>query len=109
MWHPLRADGVERARIRVAILRSTAGVETRRAGRFRNMRKVEPAADDLAKQAFSRKTPNEVWVGDMTQIATRKGPTHLAVVIDLCTHRVTGWFTGTNQTAKLGVEAMQGA
>ena len=110
MWHLLRANGVECGRNRVARLRRISGIETRRTGRFRNMRtyqKVEPAADDLVKRAFSRKTPNEVWVGDMTQIATRKGPLHLAVFIDVCTHRVTGWSTGTSQTAKLAVEAMQ--
>lgn len=43
----------------------------------------------------------------MTQIATRKGPLHLAVFIDVCTHRVTGWSTETSQTARLAVEAMQ--
>lgn len=110
MWHLLRADGVECGRNRVAGLCRIAGIETRRTGRFRNMRtyqKVEPAADDLVKLAFSRKTPNEIWVGDMTQIATRKGPIHLAVFINVCTHRVTGWSTGTRQTAKLAVEAMQ--
>jgi putative transposase len=110
MWHLLRARGVECGRNRVARLRHHAGIETTRMARFRKMRtyqKIEPAADDLVKREFTRTTQNQVWVGDMTQIATRKGPLHLATFIDVCTHRVVGWSTGTSQTAKLVITAMQ--
>lgn len=110
MWHLLRARGITCGRNRVARLRRISGIETLRTARFRKMRtyqKIEPAADDLVKRAFARTMPNQVWVGDMTQIATRKGPLHLAAFIDVCTHRVIGWSTGTSQTAKLAVTAMQ--
>jgi putative transposase len=110
MWHLLRAQGVACGRNRVARLRRIAGIETARTARFRKMRtyqKIEPAAADLVKRGFTRTTPNQVWVGNMTQIATRKGPLHLAAFIDVCTHRVIGWSTGTSQTAKLAVDAMQ--
>jgi putative transposase len=110
MWHLLRARGITCGRNRVARLRRISGIETLRTARFRKMRtyqKIEPAADDLVKRAFTRTMPNQVWVGDMTQIATRKGPLHLAAFIDVCTHRVIGWSTGTSQTAKLAVTAMQ--
>ena len=110
MWRLLLAEGLPCGRNRVGRLRRIAGIETRRSARFRKMRtyqKIEPPADDLVKRAFDRKTPNKVWVGDMTQIATRKGPLHLAAFIDLCTHRVVGWATGASQTAKLAIAALQ--
>ena len=109
-WHLLRAEGVNCSRNRIARLRRMAGIETQRMARFRKMRtyqKTEPPAEDLVKRAFAVKAPNRVWVGDMTQIATRKGPLHLAAFIDLCTHRVIGWATATSQTAKLAVAALQ--
>lgn len=109
-WHLLRAEGVNCSRNRVARIRRIAGIETRRVARFKKMRtyqKTEPPAEDLVKREFAVKLPNRVWVGDITQIATRKGPLHLAAFIDLCTHRVIGWATATSQTAKLAVTALQ--
>jgi putative transposase len=35
--------------------------------------------------------PNQVWVGDLTYIATEEGWLFLAVVIDLFSRRVVGW------------------
>lgn len=110
MWRLLQAEGVDCGRNRVARLRRIAGIETRRTARFRKMRtyqKTEPPAPDLVQRGFSVKSPNRVWVGDMTHIATSKGPLYLAAFIDLCTHRVIGWATSTNQTAKLAVTALQ--
>jgi putative transposase len=103
-WRLLQAQGVSCSRNRVAKVRRLAGIETRRTARFRKMRtyqKSEPPAEDLVKRDFAVKAPNRVWVGDMTQIATRQGPLHLAAFIDLCTRRVIGWATATSQTAKL--------
>jgi putative transposase len=109
-WRLLQARGVSCSRNRVAKVRRLAGIETRRTARFRKMRtyqKSEPPAEDLVKRDFAVKAPNRVWVGDMTQIATRQGPLHLAAFIDLCTRRVIGWATATSQTAKLAVTALQ--
>jgi transposase InsO family protein len=109
-WRLLQAEGVICGRNRVARIRRIAGIETRRMARFKKMRtyqKTEPPAEDLIKREFAVKLPNRAWVGDMTQIATRKGPLHLAAFVDLCTHRVTGWATATSQTAKLAVTALQ--
>jgi transposase InsO family protein len=109
-WRLLQAEGVNCSRNRVARIRRIAGIETRRMARFKKMRtyqKTEPPAKDLVKREFAVKLPNRVWVGDMTQIATRKGPLHLAAFVDLCTHRVIGWATATSQTAKLAVTALQ--
>jgi putative transposase len=108
-WRLLQAEGVACGRNRVARLRRIAGIETRRTARFKKMRtyqKSEPPALDLVKRQFAVKTPNRVWVGDMTAIPTRKGPLHLAAFIDLCTHRVIGWASAASQTAKLAVTAL---
>jgi transposase InsO family protein len=72
-WRLLRAEGVDCGRNRVARLRRIAGIETRRTTRFRRRRtyqKSEPPAPDLVQRRFAVKTPNQVWVGDMTYIPT---------------------------------------
>jgi putative transposase len=110
MWRLLRAEGAMCGRNRVARLRRIAGIETLRMARFQSMRthqNTEPPAPDLVQRRFAVKAPNLVWVGDFTQIPTRKGPIHLAAYHDLCTHSVTGWAISSSQTAKLAITALQ--
>lgn len=109
-WRQLLLEGRDCGRNRVARLRQRSGIETKRTLRFRKMIKSqrrEPPAPNLLQRQFKQAEPNLVWVGDMTQVNTRKGPLHLAINIDLCTHRVVGWATGTSQTAELAVAALQ--
>lgn len=109
-WKQLLSEGRDCGRNRVARLRQQSGIETKRTIRFRkagNSQRREPAATDLLQRQFMQSKPNRVWVGDMTHVHTRKGPLHLAVKIDLCTHLVVGWATATSQTAELAVKALQ--
>lgn len=109
----LQNEGIACGRNRVARLRKEAGIETRRTRQHKRTRehrerlKNELAVPDLVKRRFKMTIPNQVWVGDMTQIPTRKGPVYLAMFKDLCTHSITGWAMSTNQTAALGIEALQ--
>lgn len=109
----LQNEGLVCGRNRVGRLRKEAGIEARRTRQHKRTRahrerlKTELAAPDLVQRRFKVTIPNQVWVGDMTQIPTRKGPVHLAIFKDLCTHSVTGWAMSTNQTAALGIEALQ--
>jgi putative transposase len=109
-WKQLLNEGRDCGRNKVARLRRQSGIETKRVIRFRkkiHSQRREPAAADLLQRHFLQSKPNRVWVGDMTHVHTRKGPLHLAVKIDLCTHRVVGWATSTSQTAELAVRALQ--
>ncbi len=52
-------------------------------------------------------TPNTVWAGDMTYIATDEGWLYLAVVLDLFSRKIIGWSMGTTITAELACRALE--
>ena len=63
-------------------------------------------APDLLRRDFSATQPNQRWVADLTEFATRKGKLHLAGIIDLYAGRVVGWSISDRRTAELAVDAL---
>lgn len=93
-WRRLVAQGESCGRHRVARLRRAHGIEARRMRRFRAAyatRTSEPAGPNLLEQQFLVDRAEQVWVADITFVATRRGWLYLAVVIDLYARRVVGW------------------
>lgn len=93
-WRRLVADGEHCGRHRVARLRRTHGIEARRMRRFRAAyatRKTDPAGPNRLDQHFVTERADQVWVGDITFIPTRRGWLYLAVLVDLYARRVVGW------------------
>jgi transposase InsO family protein len=54
-------------------------------------RHAEQIAPNLLARTFQAEAPNQVWVSDITYLATREGWLYLAVVLDLFARRVVGW------------------
>jgi hypothetical protein len=50
-----------------------------------------PVAPNLLDQNFVANRPNQVWLADITYIATGEGWLYLAVILDLFTRKVVGW------------------
>lgn len=93
-WRALVTQGESCGRHRVARLRRAHGIEARRMRRFRSAyaaRNTEPAAPNRLDRDFVTEHPDQVWVGDITFVATRRGWLYLAVVLDLYSRRVVGW------------------
>jgi len=70
------------------------GILTRRRRRFRlttHSKHRHWIAPNLLKRQFKADKPNQVWVGDVTFVATRAGWLYLAVLLDLHSRRVVGW------------------
>lgn len=112
MWHVLRHEKNRCGRNRVARLRRYAGIRTLRTERLQSRpapQQKEPPAPNLLKRNFKVAVPNRVWVGDMTQITTLTGLSHLSIFLDLSTHLVVGWAMGTSQTAALAAQTIEGA
>ena len=112
MWHLLRAEHNFCGRNRVARLRRCAGIRTLRTERLLSKpatQQKEPPAANLVKRNFKVAVPNRVWVGDMTQIPTRTGLSHLSIFLDLSTHFVVGWAMEDSQTAALAVQTIEAA
>lgn len=108
-WRLLNAQGIRCGKHRVARLRQLEGIQTARVKRFRVMQAKErpqPPVPDLVKRAFQVGAPNKIWVGDMTQLRTRQGMMHLAVVLDLFARRVVGWSMDSSQAVSLPMAAL---
>lgn len=66
-----------------------------------------PVAENLLQQNFTAQRPNQVWVGDITYIATGEGWLYLAVVLDLYSRKVVGWSMSDRMTATLVCDALR--
>ncbi len=51
-----------------------------------------PVAENLLNRVFQPAAPNAVWTSDITYIATDEGWLYLAVVIDLFSRQIVGWW-----------------
>jgi putative transposase len=52
---------------------------------------------------------NQIWVSDITYIATLEGWLYLAIILDLFSRKVVGWKLGETLEAELVVTALQNA
>lgn len=90
----LCANGTRTSRKRVARLMRVAGLHGSSRRRYRGAPKPRPPvaapAPDHVQQDFTAEAPDQVWVADLTQIATQAGRSHLAVVLDVFSRRVVG-------------------
>jgi putative transposase len=66
-----------------------------------------PVAKNLLMQNFTTERPDQVWVGDMTYLATDEGWLYLAVVLDLYSRKVVGWSMSERMTATLVGDALR--
>jgi putative transposase len=60
---------------------------------------VEPLAhrpQDLVQCNFSATRPNQLWVSDLTYVATWRGFVSVAFVIDAHSRRIAGWGATTS-------------
>lgn len=86
VWRQLLVEGITCGRERVARLRRTHSIVTRRRRRFQlttHSKHQRWIAPNLLQRQFHVDQPNRVWAGDVTFIATRAGWLYLAVILDL--------------------------
>lgn len=63
-------------------------------------------APDLVKRDFSATGPDQLWVADITHIATWAGWLYLAVVLDAWSRRVVGWAMASHLRTELVLDAL---
>jgi putative transposase len=95
VWKQLRREGRVVARCTVARLMRRA--ELRGAVRGRKFKVTTgpdtavPRPPDLVTRRFAAARPNELWVADLTYVATWRGFAYVAFVIDVFARRIVGW------------------
>lgn len=107
----LRAEGSTASRGRIERLMRRHGIRGVAARRFRpvttDSRHGLPIAPDLLGQDFQAPAPNQVWLSDITYIATEEGWLYLAAVLDLATRKVVGWAMREHLRAELASAALR--
>jgi putative transposase len=68
-----------------------------------------PIAPNRLKEAGRPKALNQVWVSDITYIATGQGWVYLAGVMDLCSRKIVGWACASHLKTTLVREALRQA
>jgi putative transposase len=105
----LADHGVHVGGKRVARLLRAAHLQgvSRRKGRSTTRRQpgVQPAPD-LVQRDFTATGPDELWVADITYVATWAGWLYLAVVLDAWSRRVVGWAMATHLRTELVLDAL---
>ena len=108
----LAAQGIGVGRKRVARLMRHAGLHgVSRRKQFVTTRRDAnaEAAPDLVNRQFRAAAPNQLWVADITYIATGAGFEFLAVVLDAWSRRVVGWAMAAHLRTELVLDALDRA
>jgi putative transposase len=105
----LQAQGVRCGRKRVARLMRDANLTGAQRRRYRGTTRQDrraAAAPDLVQRDFTTSAPNQLWVADMTYVATGEGWLYLATVLDAWSRRIVGWAMGDTLRTDLVVDAL---
>jgi len=112
MMKKLREEGFQIGRYRVRNLMAKLNLNVRQRVAYkvttkRNHR--DAVAHNLLNQNFNPVAPNQVWAGDITYLKTGEGWMYLAIVMDLYSRRIVGWFISKRMTTDLICKAMMKA
>ena len=66
----------------------------------------DAVADNLLNQNFNPVALNQVWAGDVTYLRTGEGWMYLAIVMDLYSRRIVGWYVDKRMTTDLVSKAL---
>jgi transposase InsO family protein len=64
---------------------------------------------DLVARDFTATRPNQLWVSDLTYVATWRGYVYVAFVIDVFSRRIVGWRVSTSLRSDLALDALEQA
>jgi transposase InsO family protein len=64
---------------------------------------------DLVERNFTATRPNQLWVSDLTYVATWRGFVYVAFVIDVFSRRIVGWRVSSSLRSDLALDALEQA
>ena len=112
VWKEMNRQRIAVARCTVA--RLMAGMGLRGVVRGRRTTTTIPAViaerpRDLVERNFTATRPNQLWVADLTYVATWRGFVYVAFVIDAFSRRIVGWRAATSLRSDLALDALEQA
>lgn len=112
VWRQLGREGITVARCTVERLMRRMGlVGAVRGKRIRTTIPDEAAVrpDDLVERNFTASRPNQLWVADLTYVATWAGFVYVAFVVDAFSRRIVGWRVSRSLRSDLALDALEQA
>jgi putative transposase len=109
IWRQLHREGIAVARCTVERLMGELGLEGVRRGKAHKTTTPDAAARpaDLVERDFSAQRPNQLWVADLTYVATWSGFVYVALVIDAFSRFVVGWQASRSLRTDLALDALE--
>jgi putative transposase len=110
VWRQLHREGIAVARCTVERLMGELHLEGVRRGKTRRTTTPDqgaPRPADLVERDFSAQRPNQLWVADLTYVATWSGFVYVALVIDAFSRYLVGWQASRSLRTDLALDALE--
>ncbi len=112
VWKQLKREGIKAARCTVERLMKDLGIQ----GVCRGRRCITTIPDENAEKPldhvnrnFTANRPNQLWVADITYVATWSGFVYVAFVIDVFSRKIVGWRALKSMKTQLILDALEQA
>lgn len=110
IWAQLNREGITVARCTIERLCSKLGI-TGVVRRRSHPRTTIPGSEngrpvDLVERDFTADGPNQLWVADLTYVATRSGWVYVAFILDVYSRMIVGWKASTRMFTDLALDAL---
>jgi putative transposase len=110
VWRQLHREGIAVARCTVERLLRELGL--RGAVRGKTRRTTTPDATvarpaDLVERDFSATRPNQLWVADLTYVASWSGFVYVALIVDAFSRFIVGWQASRSLRTDLALDALE--
>ncbi len=112
VWQQLGREGIVVARCTVERLMRPMGLQGVVRGRTFKTTTVDAGAArpaDLVQREFVATRPNQLWVADLTYVATWRGFVYVAFVIDVFARHIVGWRVSSSLRTDLALDALEQA
>ena len=112
VWRQLNREQVNVARCTVERLMGRLGLQGAVRGkpcRTTIADEIQDRPMDLVKRQFTADRPNQLWVADITYVATWVGFVYVAFVTDVFSRRILGWRVARSLKTELVLDALEQA
>jgi len=110
LWKAARRAGIDIGRDQTARLMRTAGIRgALRCKRVRTTRRDKDAGrhPDLVKRQFTATAFDELWVTDLTFVATWAGVAYVCFIIDAFSRMIVGWRVASHMRTPMVLDAIE--
>jgi putative transposase len=113
VWRQLNREEISVARCTVERLMGQMGLQGAvRGRRYKKTTIADESAHrpmDLVGRDFTAQRPNQLWVADLTYVATWAGFVYVAFITDVFSRKIVGWRVSNSLRSDLALDALEQA